>query len=109
MCTFLLNGQKFKNSKEETILGLIIDNKLTFDSHIDRICKKADQKLSALSQILAFIDLNKKQILFQSMIKLQFSYCPLIWMFFSRKSNNYMNKIYERSLRIVTNDKNSKN
>ena len=107
MCTFLFNGQKFKNSKEETILGLIIDNKLTFDSHINRICKKAGQNLSALSQILAFIDLNKKQILFQSMIKLQFSYCPLIWMFCSRTSNNYINNIYERSLRIVTNDKNS--
>ena len=41
------------------------------------------------------------------MIKLQFSYCPLTWMFCSRKSNNLINKIHERSLRIVTNDKNS--
>ena len=38
---FLHNGKKFKNSKEETILGVIIDNKLSFDSHIKRICKKA--------------------------------------------------------------------
>ena len=27
--TFLHNGKKFKNSKEETILGVIIDNKVT--------------------------------------------------------------------------------
>ena len=67
--TFLQNGKMFKNSKEETILGVIIDNKLPFDSHINRICKKAGQELSALSRILAFIDLNKVQIFFQSMIK----------------------------------------
>ena len=67
--TFLQNGKKFKNSKEETILGVIIDNKLPLDSHINRICKKAGQKLSALLRILAFIDLNKVQIFFQSMIK----------------------------------------
>ena len=47
--TFLHNGKKFRNSKEEIILGVIIDNKLSFDSHIKRICKKAGQRLSAIS------------------------------------------------------------
>ena len=70
---FLHNDKKFKYSKEETILGVITDKKLSFDRHISRICKKTGQKLSALSQISAFIDLNKSQILFQSMIKSQFS------------------------------------
>ena len=58
--TFLHNGKKFKNSKEETILGVIIDNKVTFDSHINRMCKKVGQKLSALSQISAFISIKGK-------------------------------------------------
>ena len=34
----------------------------------------------------------------------QFSYCPLIWMFHSRKLNHRINKIHERALRIVYND-----
>ena len=42
--TFIRNGKKFKNSKEETNSGVIIDNKLTFDSYIKRMCKKSDQK-----------------------------------------------------------------
>ena len=105
--TFLHNDKKFKNSKEKTILGVIIDNKVTFDSHINKIFNKAGQKLSEPSRILAFIDLNKRQILYQSMIKSQFSYCPLISLFCSRKSNSLINKIRERSLRIVTNHKNS--
>ena len=41
------------------------------------------------------------------MIKSQFSYCPLIWMFSSRQSNNLINKVHERSLRLITNDENS--
>ena len=56
--TFLHNGKKFKNSKEETILGVIIDKKISFDSHINRIFKKTGQRLSVFSQISAFIDLN---------------------------------------------------
>ena len=41
------------------------------------------------------------------MIKSQFSDCPLIWMFFSRKPNNLINRIHERSIRIVRSDNES--
>ena len=65
---FIHNGKKFKNCKEETTLGVIIENKITFDSHINKTCKKAGQKFSAISWISTFINLNKRQILFQGMI-----------------------------------------
>ena len=38
------------------------------------------------------------------MIRSQFGYCPLVWMFSSRKSNNLINKVHERSLKIVSGD-----
>ena len=41
------------------------------------------------------------------MINSQFSYCPIIWMFSSQRSNNLINKVHERSLRLITNDENS--
>ena len=34
----------------------------------------------------------------------QFNYCPIIWMFCQRKSNNLINKIHERALPIAYND-----
>ena len=37
----------------------------------------------------------------------EFSYCPLIWMFHSRKLNNKTNKLHERCLRIVYSDNTS--
>ena len=39
------------------------------------------------------------------MVKSQFSYCPLFWTLCSRNANNLINKIEERSLRLITNDK----
>ena len=38
------------------------------------------------------------------MIKSQFNHCPLAWMFCSRESNNLINKVQERALRLITND-----
>ena len=58
-----------ENSKEEVILGITIDNKITFDSHIKSICRKAGQKLSALSRISPYLKTDKKELLFKSMVK----------------------------------------
>ena len=37
-------------------------------------------------------------------VTFQFGYCPLIWMFHSRRLNNKINSIYERALRITHQD-----
>ena len=92
-----------KNSKEEVILGLTIDNKLSFDKHVKKICRKASQKACALTRISNYLDSKQKEILIRS----QFSYCRITWIFSSRTSNNLINKVHERSLRIVSSDNHS--
>ena len=37
----------------------------------------------------------------------QFSYCPLVWICHSRTNNRKINRIHERCLRIIYNDKQS--
>ena len=68
----------YENSKEEVILRITIDNKLNFDSHIRKMCKNSGQKLNALSRISTFLNKDQKRIIFNAMIKFQFSYCSLI-------------------------------
>ena len=70
---------------------------------------KNETNFNTTTQIHKNIILNsyKKELLFKSMMKSQFSYYPLIWMFCSRKANNPINSIQERSLRLITNDKTS--
>ena len=47
---------------------------------------------------------NQKEILSPSFIISRFSYCPLIWVFCSKKSTKKINAVHERSLRIIRND-----
>ena len=54
--------------------------------------------------MINYLNDSKKKIIFNALIKSQFSYCPLVWMFCSRQTNNMINKIHERALRIVLND-----
>ena len=49
----------------------------------------------------------KKRILMNTFFTSQFSYCLLVWMCHSRANNNKINRLHERCLRIVYNDKQS--
>ena len=47
----ICNDITLKHSSHENILGVAIDNKLSFDEHIINICKTANKELNALSRI----------------------------------------------------------
>ena len=81
------------------MFGTTTDNKLTFKSHIKISCKKAAEKIGALSRLL-----NHKRLIFKFIIKSQCNYCPPIWMLCSGTSNNMINKIHERAPRLMLND-----
>ena len=103
-CNFTCNGTTIERSKEEKVLGIMIDDKLTFTSHLGNTSKKANKKLHALNRLTCYTGFEQKKIIMSSFIKPQFSYCPLLWMFYSRTSINKLNDIHEKCLRLVTND-----
>ena len=102
--SFIFKDTIMNNSKEEKMLGVTIDNRLTFSSHIRKLCKKASQKISAFSRISNQLNDSEKNLLFNPVVKSQFNYCPLVWMFCSRRSNNMINKVHERALRALLGD-----
>ena len=102
--TMTIGDDVISGEKSVKLLGIIIDNKLDFNEHVTSLCKKASQKLQALSRIAYFIETNNRRIIMKAFIESQFNYCPLIWMFHSRKLNNKINRIHERGLRVAYGD-----
>ena len=91
-------------SSSVKLLGVTIDNKLNFDEHVSKLCKKASQKIHALARISNCISQDKLRIIMSAFIESQFGYCPLVWMFHSRALNNRINTLHERALRLVYKD-----
>ena len=50
---------------------------------------------------------NKKTLAVNAFFMAQFNYCPLIWMCHNRMYNNKINRLHERCLRLIYNDKRS--
>ena len=82
-------------------MGIKIDSKLMFDSHVECLCKKASRKLSALSRVAYELDCNQRKLLLNAFITSQFSYALVVRMFHSRKQNHHIYCIHKRALRVV--------
>ena len=84
--------------------GVTIDKDLNFTMNLKALCKKVNQKVSALARIVGILPFQKRHIILKTFIESQFSYCPLIWMFCTRSMNKKINHIHERALRLVYQD-----
>ena len=114
-CHLLISGNKHEHiwakigehkiweESKVKLLGVIIDNKLNFEEHVNSLCNKANKKLTALIRLVKFLSFEKKRNLLKAFIESQFKYCPLIWMFHSRNLNNKINHLHERGLRLIYN------
>ena len=60
--------------------------------------------MHVLARIAPYMNKDKLRSLMKAFIDAQFNYCPLIWMFHNRTLNNKINKLHERTLRIVYKD-----
>ena len=115
-CHLLVRGYKYesiwaKTGEEEfgTLInksywGVPMDRTLSFGEHVSNLCKKAGLELSALASLSSYMTLRQKSVLMKSFIEVQFGYCPLVWIFHGRVLNRKINRLHQRSLRILYRD-----
>ena len=90
--------------KEVELLGVTLDYELKFKTHITKLCKNANRKISALIRIRNMITKKQTEILVNSYILSHFCYCPLIWMFCGKTEYNLLEKTHKRALKVLNCD-----
>jgi len=68
------------------LLGVDLDFLLDFDAQIIRLCKKAAGQLNVLLRISNFLFVECKLLVYKSFIRLNFSFCHIIWLFCSKQN-----------------------
>ena len=95
------NGKANKSSDTVELLGITLDKNINFKRHIQNICRKTNNKTIALLRIRKFLNLERAQILAEAYISSNFRYCPLIWMFCGKISDNLIVKTHCRTFRAM--------
>jgi len=99
-----LNQFTIKGSPSVSILGVEIDEHLTFTDHINTICSKTAKQINALYRIKNDIDNPSRKTIFNSFIASSLNYCSTIWMFTSRGNLDKLDKLHKRALRLTYNN-----
>ena len=55
-----IEQQLILNSANEKVLGVFFDNRLNFKCHLNKLCKKASQKLHAPARVSNFMSSNQR-------------------------------------------------
>ena len=90
-----------RESNDGKPLRITIERDVKFDKHLLELCSKANQILSACSRIATLFSFNKRRIIFKNFVESQFKYCPIVWLFHSRHTNNKIDRLHEKTCRIV--------
>lgn len=96
-----IDGKTIESEGSVVLLGIEIDDKLKFDSHISHLNEKAGGQLNSLYRFNRYLHPFTRKLSVNSFILSNFSYCPLIWHFCSAKSKNNIELVKKRALKFL--------
>ena len=87
------------------MLGITINNKLKFDNHVAKICRKVSQQIAVLKRIKKMLPFETRRDLYLAFILPHFNYCSETWNFCSKSAADKLERLNERAIRFVFRDK----
>ena len=97
-----LKGNTLEQVENVKLLGLELDEELSFDIHIDSLCKKISKRIGTLNRIKAYLPRAERILYYNSLIKPLILYCSVTWT--SCCSHDNLSKIFrlqKRCARVV--------
>ena len=87
------------------MLGVTIDQKLKFEKHVAKVCRKVSQQVAILKRMKKMLSFKTRKNIYFAFILPHFNYCSETWHFCSKSASAKLEKVNERALRFVFNEK----
>lgn len=96
-----INGSTIDQVTEHKVLGVIIDDRLSWQAHINSVSKTLSKNLHLLSQLTQFTNKEARILFCNAHILPQINYCSTVWDGCSDASLEQLNSQYRRAARLV--------
>ena len=93
--------QELKFIDEVKDLGVIVDSKLTFSSHIVNQAKKANSLMGLIRRSYNFLDIVSFKYLFVSLIRPHLEYCVTVWYPLLKKEEDLIENVLRRAFKML--------
>ena len=100
---FLVNvgGHSIPPNNTLKMMGITLDDKLNFKTHIRNVCQKASRQINALKRISKFLNEQCRMHVYKSFVSANFNYCPVVWMLCGKTNLGKLERLQERALSII--------
>ena len=102
--TININHKKIKAVAKVKLLGIEIDNKLSFNHHTKNTCKSASNQLNTLIRLKHLLGFKERKVLINTFVMSNFNYHSLVWNFSSAQLLNKIKNLKKRAFRFLLND-----
>ena len=82
------------------MLGVTVDDKMKFEKHIAKICRKVSQQIAVLKRMKNILPFETRKCLYLAFIIPHFNYCSETWHFCNKNAIAKLEKVNERSPRF---------
>ena len=83
------------------MLGVEIDDKLSWNKHIDKVAKKVASGIAAIKKIRDFVDKETLISVYNALINPHFDYCSKVWDTMGVGLSNRLQKLQNRAARVI--------
>ena len=97
-----INGTEIEEKCTTSFLGVQIDNKLNWKTHISHICKKVSKSIAILRLVRSIFPLNILKRIYMSLIYSHINYCILIWGGADKGIIEPLFKLQKKAIRIIS-------
>ena len=78
-CKIIIDESIIECVSDTKFLGIMLDDKLSWKSHINHICNKVSKAIGILVKARRILDIDSLVTLYNTLIKPYFSYCITLW------------------------------
>jgi len=97
-----INNSHIKRVSSLKHLGVVIDEHLDWEPHIDTICQKIGRSLYGLKQLRDLVPKDTLITMYKALIQPTFDYCDLDWSNLNKGQADRLQKLQNRAARIIT-------
>ena len=98
----LINNQPIPRTDSYSCLGVNVDERLSWEKHIDNICSKVGAGIGAMRRIKPFVPLPTLKMLYNAIVQPYFDYCSPLWDNCGIGMKNRLQKYQNRAARVIT-------
>ena len=100
--SFEISGIPLDRVSTTKSLGVLLDENLTWSSHINKMTKRIASGIGAIKRLRSFVSLETLHVIYQALIQPHFDYCNVVWGNCWKILSNKLQKLQNRVMRVLT-------